>query len=321
MVSGITPLCSKAEPENATEWTVADPDYQTLKSIDAVYDAEALVPASSYTVDLANCRFAFNDYTPAGELTVGVLGAKISDIPGETSTELMENPADIVKFFLKKGLGLANEDLNTASFAQAKEDLSEFPLAKYVRFRRNLASYLAEIERSTLSAIFQDNDGRIGMAVYDPFFSPDAVIRNEEIRTFKQESPGSKLYAGVKVYFNPRPFTRAESSGVEGEDDTYDVVEGYNTSSRYLDGEETATRRVITWLRTEIAAVAIRDRTRSLAIGRSILKGSAPVTTWGPTSRTGNVATVPRTSSGTRVGIPCMTTLGKSRLTVMAAMG
>jgi hypothetical protein len=259
-VDNISPLCTKADPINATEWSVADPTYQTLTEISAVYDGGTLIAPANYTVDLTNCKFTFSNYTPAGEITCNASGAKLSDIPGESASTLLNNASDIVRFFLKKVLGLADSSLNTTSFAAAKASLADLPLSKYVRFRRNLSSYFAEIERSTLSVIFQDTDGKIGMAAFDPFFTSDDSLGNEEIVSFKQASPASKLYAGVKVYYNAQPFERPESGGVEGEDDSYAVVEGLNTNSRYLDDEETAYRRVVTWLYGSVAAVTIRDR-------------------------------------------------------------
>jgi hypothetical protein len=259
-VEGIAPLCTNNATANALEFTIADKAYQQLAAILAVYDGGTLVSAGSYTADLPNCKFAFSDYTPAGQVTCWVQGARIADIPGESSSELMTNASDIVRFFLKRVLGLADTQINTASFADAKAALADLPLAKYVRYRRNLATYLTEIERSTLSVIFQDNDGKIGLAAFNPLFTADTTIRNEEISRFVQKSPADKLYAGVKVYYNATPYERAESGGLEGEDDSYDVSEETNTSSRYLDGETTAYRRIATWLRGQSAADTVRDR-------------------------------------------------------------
>jgi hypothetical protein len=259
-VSGIKPLCTNASPANGRQYTIADPAFQTLKEIVAVYDDGAPVAAGSYTVDLTNCRFTFSSYTPTGEVTVWAKGAKLSDIPGESSAELLENPADAVRFFLKRILGLADASLNAASFTAAKAALADLPLCKYVRFRRNLATYLAEVERSTLSVIYQDGDGKIGMAAFDPFFVPADAVTNEEIASFKQTSPSAKLYAGVKVFYNPKPYDRPESGGLEGEDDAFDVVEGTNSGARFLDGQTTAYRRIPSWLRTQAAAAVLRDR-------------------------------------------------------------
>lgn len=259
-VFGISPLCTNTAPANATEWTIADPAFQTLKQVVAVYDAGAVVSAGSYTVDLTNCKITFSSYTPTGEVTVWAKGAKISDIPGESSTDLLENAADVVRFFLKRILGLGDSQINTAAFTAAKAALADLPVCKLVRFRRNLATYITELERSTLSVLYQDNDGKIGLAAFDPFFSAADTLANEELGDYKQTSPADKLYAGVKVYYNPRPFDRPESGGVEGEDDSFDVVEGMNSSARYLDAATTAYRRIPSWLRTQTAAVTLRDR-------------------------------------------------------------
>jgi len=259
-VFGISPLCTKTTPTNATEWTIADPAFQTLKQVVAVYDAGTVVSAGSYTVDLTNCKITFSSYTPTGTVSVWAKGAKISDIPGESSTDLLENAADVVRFFLKRILGLGDSQINTAAFTAAKAALADLPVCKLVRFRRNLATYITELERSTLSVLYQDNDGKIGLAVFDPFFVPVDTIADEELAVFKQTSPAAKLYSGVKVYYNPRPFDRPESGGVEGEDDAFDVVEGLNTGSRYLDGSAATFRRIISWLKTATAAAALRDR-------------------------------------------------------------
>jgi len=259
-VFGISPLCTNTAPANATEWTIADPAFQTLKQVVAVYDAGAVVSAGSYTVDLANCKITFSSYTPTGAVTVWAKGAKISDIPGESSTDLLENAADVIRFFLKRILGLGDSQISTSAFTAAKAALADLPVCKLVRFRRNLATYITELERSTLSVLYQDNDGKIGLAAFDPFFVPVDTIANEELAAFKQTSPSDKLYAGVKVYYNPRPFDRPESGGVEGEDDSFDVVEGLNTGARYLDGSATSYRRIVSWLKTATAAAALRDR-------------------------------------------------------------
>jgi hypothetical protein len=259
-VFGISPLCTNTAPANGTEWTIADPAFQTLKEVVAVYDGDSVISTGSYTVDLTNCKITFSSYTPTGAVTVWAKGAKISDIPVESSTDLLENPADVVRFFLKKVLGLTDSSLNTAAFTAARAALADLPVCKYLRFRRNLATYIAELERSTLSVLYQDNDGKIGLAAFDPFFSAADSLANEEVASFKQSSPADKLYAGVKVYYNPRPYERPESGGLEGEDDSYDVVEGTNTGARYLDGETTAYRRIPSWLRTQAAAVTLRDR-------------------------------------------------------------
>lgn len=259
-VYGIKPLCTNARDPGSFEYTIADPAFQTLKEVVAVYDESGAISTDDYSVDLTNCRITFLGYTPAGELTVWAKGAKISDIPGESSDELLENPADVVRFLLKAVLGLDDSSLNTASFAAAHDALVDLPVCKYIRFRRNLATYISELERSTLSVLYQANDGKIGLAVFDPFFTSSEEIVGEEISSFEQISPSSKLYAGVKIGYNPRPYDRAESGGIEGEDDAYDVVVGENSGARYLDGQETAYRRITSWLRTQAAAETLRDR-------------------------------------------------------------
>jgi hypothetical protein len=259
-VFGIKPLCTDAATADASQYTIADAACQTLKEIVAVYDGGAVVAPGSYAVDLANCRFTFSSYTPAGEVTVWAKGAKISDIPGESSADLLENPADVVRFFLKKVLGLEDSSLNTAAFTAARAALADLPVCKYIRFKRNLATYISELERSTLSTLYQGNDGKIGLAVFDPFFASASTLENEEIAIYEQRSPSSKLYAGVKIYYNGRPYERPESGGLEGEDDSYDVVVGDNSGARYLDGQETAYRRIPSWLRTQAAAETLRDR-------------------------------------------------------------
>lgn len=260
-VTGIQPLCTNTEPVAGTEWTIADPEYQTLKEVEAVYDGGALVAPASYTVDLANCKFTFAGYTPAGDVTCTAKGAKISDIPGEASTELMTNASDIIRFFLLAVLGLSSSQINSAAFAAAKAALTEYVLGKYVRNRKNLATYINEIEKSVLGIVYQENDGRISFDAFSPFYTADAVIETQEIAEFQQTASSERLYAGVQVYYDPTPAT-ADQLGLDavGDDDAFAVVEGANLRARYVDGEKSSFKRLYTWLTDAASAEYLKQR-------------------------------------------------------------
>ena len=259
-VSGIRPLCSNTSPANGTEWTIADAAFQTLYAIPAVYDAGADVTAF-VTKDLANCKFTFSNYTPTGEVSCDVEGAKISDIPGESDTSLMTNAADIVRFFLLKVLGLDSTQINTAAFTAAKAALADSELCRYVRNRRNLSSYINEVERSVLGIVYQENDGRLSFDAFNPLYSADATIEDQEIAGYEQSAPSDKIFAGVQVYYDPRPFP--QEGGVldsEGGEDSYEVLAGTNARARYVDKQETAYRRVYSWLKSEACAEVLKQR-------------------------------------------------------------
>ncbi|MEN6560858.1 MAG: hypothetical protein ABFD52_08805 [Acidobacteriota bacterium] len=260
-VTGIRPLCTNTAPADGTEWTIADADYQTLKAVEAVYDAGILVSPSSYIVDLANCKFTFVSYTPTGEISCTAQGAVLSDITGETSTDLMTNASDIIRFLLLEVLGLAATQINTTAFAAAKASLGEYVLGKYIRNRKNLSIYINEIERSVLGIVYQELDGRISFDAFSPLYTEDAVIETQEIAEFEQRAPAEKLFAGVQVYFNPTPAT-ADQQGLDtvGDDDAFEVVEGTNSRARYVDGEETAYKRLYTWLTDEASATYLKQR-------------------------------------------------------------
>jgi hypothetical protein len=260
-VTGIPPLCTNTEPADGTEWTIADPDYQTLTEVEAVYDGENLVAPAYYTVDLVNCKFTFVGYTPAGDVTCTAKGAKISDIPGESSAELMSNASDIIRFFLLGVLGLGSAQINTTAFAAAKAGLAEYVLGKYIRNRKNLSTYINEIERSVLGIVYQENDGRISFDAFSPFYTADATIETQEIAEFSQDSPSDKLYAGVQVYYSPSPAT-ADQQGLDttGDDDAFQVLEGTNARARHVDGEEASYKRLYTWLTDEASAEFLKQR-------------------------------------------------------------
>ena len=260
-VTGIQPLCTNTDPVAGTEWTIADPDYQTLKEVEAVYDGETLVAPAYYSVDLADCKFTFVGYTPAGDVTCTAKGAKLSDIPGDVSAELMTNASDIIRFFLLAVLGLSSSQINTTAFAAAKATLTEYVLGKYVRNRKNLATYINEIEKSVLGIVYQENDGRISFDAFSPFYTADATIETQEIAEFRQTAPSERLYAGVQVYYNPTPAT-ADQQGLDavGDDDAFAVVEGANLRSRYVDGEKASYKRLYTWLTDAASAEFLKQR-------------------------------------------------------------
>lgn len=262
-IESIMPLCIDATTANASVWQIADPAFQTLYSIDKVYDGTSDVTAN-VTKDLTNCKFTFNSYTPTGVVTCDVTGAKISDIPGESDTSPMTNAADILRFFLMKILKLSAAEIDSTSFAAAKIECAEVVLAKYVRYRRNLSSYIAEIERSVMGNLYQTNDGKFGFEIFSPLFAEDDSIENWEWeQDYQHSSPLAKMYAGVKVYYRPLPIDRPEGSG-EGEDDVYLISEGTNPRALYIENQDAAYKQVITWIVDKTIAETLRDRVRFL---------------------------------------------------------
>lgn len=262
-VTGIHPLCSNDATADATEWTVADPDYQRLAAIEAVYDDGVLVGAGYWTADLDNCKFTFSGYTPTGEVTCTAQGAVIGDIPGETSsdTTLMTNASDIIRFLLLGVLGLDSSQLDTAAFASSKANLSEYKLCKLVRAQKNMATYINQIESSVLGILYQTNAGLIAFDAFSPFYSADATLETQEIAGYEQTSPSEKLYTGVQVYYAPIPVTEsAESSDSDSDGDAYSVAEGTNSRARYVDGEEASYKRIYSWLADESSATYLKQR-------------------------------------------------------------
>ena len=247
-LTGITPLLTDESVADDKEYTIADAAFQTLKAIDAIYDGVTDVTTDA-TADLTNCKFTFNSYTPSGKVTCDVRGAKISDITGESSTDLMINASDIIRFFLKEILLLPDAKIESTSFAAAKVD-NVAPLCKYLRYRRNLSSYIAEIERSILGNLFINNSGQFEFDIYEPTQIEDDSIINEELGYFKESSPISKIYTGLKIYYDPKPYDRYDIS-LEGEEDSYEVLEDTNSRARYVDKQTIAFKHIYTWLKEE----------------------------------------------------------------------
>ena len=258
-IVGITPLLSDNSVADGYVYTIADSTYQTLKSVDAVYDDGVLLTLTTdYTVDLTACTITMATYTPTGTITCDVKGAKISDITGESSTDLMTNASDIVKFLLLEVLGIPSGKLNSASFVQAKID-NEFELAKYVRYRRNASTYFAEIERSVMGNLYINNSGEFQFDIWNPTGAEDDDMVDAEMEYFKTTSPINKLFEGIKVYYNAKPYVRQEMI-IEGESDTYNVLEGTNNRSKYVDKQVSAFKHIYTWIKTLADVTIHRDR-------------------------------------------------------------
>ena len=158
-------------------------------------------------------------------------------------------------------LGLSSAQINTTAFAAAKAGLTEYVLGKYIRNRKNLSTYINEIERSVLGIVYQENDGRISFDAFSPFYTADATVETQEIAEFSQDSPADKLYTGVQVYYNPVPATE-DQQGLDttGDDDAFQVLEGTNARARHVDGEEASYKRLYTWLTDEASAESLKQR-------------------------------------------------------------
>lgn len=260
-VSGIAPLLSDNSVADGYVYTIADSTYQTLKAVPAVYDGSTtLTLTTQYTVDLTNCKITLVSYTPTGKITCDVQGAKISDITGESSTDLMTSASDIIRFLLVMVLGISTTYINAASFLAAKTD-SEFELAKYMRYKRNLSTYLATIQKSVLGYLKLNNSGEFQFDIYEPAFVEDDSIVNEEIGFFQHTSPIENIYTGVKIYYNPSPYVLDDTSVLsEGQDDSFDVVEGDNNRSRYEDNQKAAYKNVYTWIKDSTSANVLLQR-------------------------------------------------------------
>lgn len=303
--TGIKPLLSDESTPDAHVYTIADASFQTLKAIDAVYDGVTTLTGGGvdYNVDLANCKFTMATYTPSGEITCDVKGAKISDITGEASTDLMTLAGDIVKFLLITILGRASTDLNSTSFA-ASRIANDFGLSKYIRYKRNMASYIAEIERSVLGNFYIDNDGLFAFDIYEPILIEDDSLIEEEMTSFVQTSPISRRFAGIKIYHNPMPYTRDETSPVSegGEEDTYEVVEGTNDRANYLDGLKNKFKNIYTWISSSTDA--------TIHLQRLLLMTDVPVIQVDTISkgiklfqrRPGDILKISRSKAGTASG-------------------
>ncbi|MAH50292.1 hypothetical protein CMI37_31010 [Candidatus Pacearchaeota archaeon] len=262
--TAIKPLLSDNSTADAYEYTIADANYQTLKSIDAVYDGGSAVGSGDLSLDLANCKFTFVTYTPTGEVTCDVKGAKISDITDETSTDLMASGSDVIKFFLRTVLGLPAAKLDSASFASAKAD-NTFALNKYMRYRRNISSYIAEIEKSVMGNLYVNNNGKFQLDIYTPTNVEDDNLIDEEMDGFVVKAPIDKIFEGIKVHYNPTPYERDETSPLSsGEEDTYKEVEGTNNRAKYVDKQDAAYKNIYTWITSETDANVLKGRLLTL---------------------------------------------------------
>lgn len=250
-VEGIIPLLSDNSTGNAHVYTIADSAFQTLKAVDATYDGTTLLTLTTqYTVDLTGCKVTLVNYTPSGTITVDAKGAKISDITGESSTDLMTNASDIIRFLILEVLRLGTSYINSASFLAAKND-NTFELSKYIRYKRNLSVYLTAIQSTVLGNLKLNNDGEFVFDIYEPAFVADDSISNAEIGNFVQSSPISKIYTGIKVHYNPLPYIRDDTSIIaESQDDSYQGVTGTNDRSKYEDKQKSAFKNIYTWIKT-----------------------------------------------------------------------
>lgn len=258
-VHGVAPLLSDDSIADGGVYTIADSTYQTLKAVDEVRDGTTVLTLTTqYTVDLSACTITLVSYTPTGSITCDVRGAKISDITGESSTDLMVLASDIIKFILIEVLGIPTSKLNSASFTSSRTD-NTFSLAKYLRYRRNASSYFAEIERSVMGNIYINNDGEFQFDIWDPTSAEDDTLEDTEMDRFITSSPISKVFEGLKLYYDAQPRVRAEAV-LEGEVDTYKTYEVTNNRSKYVDKQASAFKHFYTWIKSLADATVHGDR-------------------------------------------------------------
>lgn len=109
------------------EFLIADPNIQSLYSVDAVYVDGSLVPNADYSVSLSGCTVTilstYSGATPtASQVTCDVNGQPVSGAAYETSTDYLKYYGELVSWIYNNSLGVPLAKINSSAAATLDAD-------------------------------------------------------------------------------------------------------------------------------------------------------------------------------------------------------
>lgn len=186
------------------KYGLADSTVQTLKAIDWVKYEGAEIPADKLEKNLTDCWFAIeNNWSGTVEdpanVKAMVKGAKRSDIPGESSTDMITCASDILRHLVQVVLGYDASMMDTTSFDAARSaDQKNRAFIVKEDYAGNIIARLCQTVRGILG---QDREGKIYFKLWDIDASSAIKLRDEDLLEFRaEERRGAVCQRAVAKY-------------------------------------------------------------------------------------------------------------------------
>jgi len=251
--TGITPKLVDTT-DNKGKYLVADPAYQTLYSIDAVYDDGVEIDAGDMTLDLTGCSLTIlGQYsgTP-GVVTCDATGQPARGKAWETSTDYLKYYGEIVCEIYTNYLGLLDAEIDSTG-ATDSDAFQPWAQAAYIQDEQSARTYIRNFERGVMGRTIRGLTGLIQPTIWYPYYPVGAPVLDDPIiMEFAPETKIETIFSRVLVRYAENPTSRR-----------FLTRERTDNEARYvqLDGR-TEDRVITTYLTTAAQAVELAERVR-----------------------------------------------------------
>jgi len=146
------------------KFQVADPSVQTLKEIVWVRYEGVEIPSDKLEKNLDQCCFAIESswsgtVEDPANVRVRVKGSKRSDIPGESSTDMITCASDILRHLCQRVLGYSAEELDLTSFSDSRSAAQ--PCVLFLNRLVYVEDAINWLRRSVKGIFGQNREGKV----------------------------------------------------------------------------------------------------------------------------------------------------------------